>query len=181
MSVPAFARPAFVRALALLVCATPVALAAQAAHPTPEPILAVTWGTSQDSLIARATENGWHFLRVDEDGDYMFDASVKGERALAYATFGKRGLSRLVVSVAPHPEAEATFQQLSDTLRSRFGFERLASGDERGTRAAPGLVRAAAWQGILMGLRQDGWITIVFTCPETSPSVPKPSDGLARA
>ena len=181
MSVPSLARPVIARALAIVACAMPLTIAAQSVHPTPSPIIPVSWGTSADTVIAHASEVGWHFIKVDEDGDYLFDATVAGERAVAYASFGKRGLSRLVVSVAPHPEAELTYQQLSDTLRASYGFERLASGDERGMRAAPGLLRANAWQGILMGLRQDGWITVVFTCPESSPLIPRRPDGLARA
>jgi len=171
--------PLLVRAL--LLCVAPLALSAQAIHPTPSPILAISWGTTADSVIAQAGGAGWRFVRVDDDGDFIFEGSVQGERAVAFATFGTTGLTRIMINVAAQPSPDAIYEHLADTLRAQYGLERLVSGEDRGWRAAPGIVRANAWQGILMGLRRDGWISMVFTCPESSPKLPGRGDGLARA
>lgn len=147
---------------------------AQATHATPAPFIAVDWGTSPDSLIARAAASGWAYSHVDEDGDYAFRGRIGLVNAMAFATFGRSGgLIRLLVSVAPHPFAPATYRELSDTLRSHHGRAALGEDEQDAVaRPAPAMAAAAAWPGILMGLRRDGWIMMVFTCPESSPKLP---------
>ncbi|MGH7712730.1 MAG: hypothetical protein ACREOG_15675, partial [Gemmatimonadaceae bacterium] len=51
-------------------CLLAPVLAAQRTHPTPAPIIGVEWGMSVDSLMERARLAGWHFMAIDEDGDY---------------------------------------------------------------------------------------------------------------
>ena len=162
----------------MAMCAFAHVIAAQRAHPTPSPLLAVDWGTTADSLMPKAAAAGWEFLAIDEDGDYAFHAKLDGEEALIFATFGTNGLTRLVVSVNPHAGAELTFRRLADTLQSHFGPAVLKSGEETGLRPAPSLMVATAWQGILMGLRRDLRIIIMFTCPASSPQLPVFSRGI---
>lgn len=162
----------------IALCAFAPVIAAQRVHPTPAPLLAVEWGTTVDSLMPKAAAAGWEFLAIDEDGDYAFRAKLDGEEALIFATFGTNGLTRLVVSVNPHAGAELTFRHLADTLRSYFGPAALTSGEETGLRPAPSLMVATAWQGIMMGLRRDMRIIIMFTCPASSPPLPLLSRGI---
>ncbi|HEY7568603.1 MAG TPA: hypothetical protein VH762_13580, partial [Gemmatimonadaceae bacterium] len=130
------------------------------------------WGTSADSLLKTATAAGWQFIAIDEDGDYAFHAVVEGEEALVFATIGDNGLTRLLASFAPHREAEFTFRRLADTLRTYFGPAAISSDDQEDVRPAASMVMATAWKGIMMGLRRDRRILILFTCPSASPELP---------
>jgi hypothetical protein len=150
---------------------------AQSVHATPAPIIAVDWGTSPDSMIARAATSGWTFSHVDDDGDYAFRGRLGLVPAMAFATFSNTGgLTRLLVSVAPHPLAPATYRELTDTLVTYHGRARL-SDESPDLRPAPAMAAAAAWPGILTGLRRDGWIMMIFTCPESSPKLPATRSG----
>jgi hypothetical protein len=156
----------------IALCALAPGLIAQRAHPSPTPILAVDWGTSADSLLKKAADAGWQFIAIDEDGDYAFHAMVEGEEALVFATIGDNGLTRLLTSFAPHVQAEFTFRRLADTLRTYFGPAVISSDDDEGVRPAPSMVMATAWKGIMMGLRRDRRILILFTCPSSTPELP---------
>jgi hypothetical protein len=129
-----------------------------------------------DSLMKRASAAGWQFMAIDEDGDYAFHGRLDGEEALVFATIGASGLTRLLVSVTPHPGAEVTFARLADTLRSYFGPAALATEDDE-VRPSPNMLEATAWEGILMGLRRDRRILILFTCPASSPQIPVKKGG----
>lgn len=157
---------------ALALCAMASALAAQRTHPTPAPALPVEWGESADSLVARAQAAGWRFLEIDEDGDYAFHGTFMGSEAVLFATIGDSGLTRVLVSVVPHRAAAATYESIADSLRARFGPAALVSGEEMGLRPARGLHAAAAWRGVVMGLRYDQRIVLVFTCPAATPELP---------
>ncbi len=156
----------------IALCALAPGLIAQRAHPAPTPILAVDWGTTADSLLKKAAEAGWQFIAIDEDGDYAFHAVVDGEEALVFATIGDKGLTRLLASFAPHPQAEVTFRRLADTLRTYFGPAALSSDNDEDARPAPSMVMATAWKGIVMGLRRDRRILLLFTCPASTPELP---------
>jgi hypothetical protein len=158
-------------AVALLAGAS---VGAQMVHPTPAPIISVDWGTIADTVIARAGASGWTFVKIDDDGDYAFQGRIGQAPAMAFATFSiTGGLTRLLVSVAPHPSAPVTYRELTDTLINYHGRARLADNDESSlARPAPTMAAAAAWPGILTGLRRDGWIMVIFTCPEASPKLP---------
>jgi len=155
----------------IALCALAPGLIAQRSHPAPTPILGVDWGTPADSLLKKAADAGWQFIAIDEDGDYAFHAVVEGEEALVFATIGDNGLTRLLASFAPHREAEFTFRRLADTLRTYFGPAAISS-DEEGVRPAASMVMATAWNGIMMGLRRDRRILILFTCPASTPELP---------
>lgn len=163
---------------AVLFSVAPAALLAQqAASPRAEsrnaPLFGVPWGVSVDSLHARAEALGWRFVQVDGDGDYVFRARIDGEDAMVFATFGPTGLTRLLVSVTPHPAAPVTYEHVADTLRHHFGPAVLSSHDGKTpTPPASAMLQASAWHGVLMGLRRDGRIILVLTCPETSPKLP---------
>ena len=146
-------------------------LGAQRAHPTPVPLLSVDWGTPADTVLQRASAAGWTFITIDEDGDYAFRTRLDGEEALVFATIGENGLTRLLVSVAPNVDPEATFRRLSDTLRTYFGPAALTTYDEE-VRPAPWMLAATAWEGVIMGLRRDRRILILFTCPAATPQLP---------
>lgn len=158
-------------ALIALGALTP-ALIAQRTHPNPTPILAVEWGTPADSLLKKAADAGWQFIAIDEDGDYAFHAVVEGEEALVFATIGENGLTKLLTSFAPHMQAEFTFRRLADTLRTYFGPAAISSDNEEDVRPAPSMIMATAWKGIMMGLRRDRRILILFTCPAATPELP---------
>jgi len=161
-----------VSGIALLVVASaPLTLPAQK-QATPAPLLPVEWGSPIDSVLARATNAGWEFLRVDEDSDFVFHAMVDGARATIYAGFGPRGLVRLEVGVQPHETTPATYRIISDTLSRYFGAPVLTAGDDGMLRPAPRMIAASAWPGVLLGLRRDGWISVIFMCPETAPPLP---------
>jgi hypothetical protein len=166
-------------AAAALCVLTPV-LSAQREHPTPTPFFAAEWGMSIDTLMQQAANSGWEFLAVDEDGDYTFRGSLPtGEPAYVFATVDSiGGLTRLLLSIAPHASAELTFHSLSDTLRAHFGDADISSHDAD-IRPAPHMVAATAWRGILMGLRRDRRILILFTCPASSPRLPARHSKLA--
>ncbi|MCC6317742.1 MAG: hypothetical protein IT361_08635 [Gemmatimonadaceae bacterium] len=148
----------------------PATASASASAP---PFFGVPWGLPVDSLRSRTAVLGWEFLQVDADGDYAFRARVDGEDAMVFATFGAGGLTRVLVSITPHPGALLTYENVADTLRHHFGPAALSTQDQhRPTPPAPAMLQANAWRGVLMGLRRDGRIMIVLTCPETSPRVP---------
>lgn len=153
-------------------CVLAPVLPAQRPHPTPAPLLSIEWGTPVDTLLQKAQAAGWQFLTVDEDGDYAFRATLAGEEALIFATLGDSGLTRLLVSVTPQADPEAAFRRLSDTLRTHFGPAALSSADDDDVRPAPWMVAATAWKGVLMGLRRDRHILILFTCPAATPELP---------
>ena len=158
---------------ALALCAYAQVPSAQRAHPSPAPLFSVEWGMSADSLMKKATAAGWQFMAIDEDGDYAFHGRFDGEEALVFATIEEKGLTRLLVSVTPHPYAEVTFDRIADTLRTYFGPAALTTGDEDDqVRPARSMLAATAWKGILMGLRRDSRILILFTCPAASPKLP---------
>ena len=158
---------------AFALCALAQVPSAQRAHPSPAPLFAVEWGMSADSLMMKATAAGWQFMAIDEDGDYAFHGSLDGEEALAFATIGQNGLTRFLVSVSPHRGADLTFGRIVDTLRAYFGPAALATNDEdEEIRPARSMLAATAWKGILMGLRRDSRILILFTCPASSPALP---------
>lgn len=142
-------------------------------HPSPAPLLQVEWGAQADSVVARATRSGWTFSKIDGDSDYVFEGQVNGVPAVAFASFSASGgLSRVLLSVTPHNLVTQTYQGIVDTLRTHHGAAHL--GDKQGgDQPAPTLHAAAAWPGILLGLRRDGWITLIFTCPEMSPRLPQ--------
>jgi hypothetical protein len=158
-------------ALVALSAFTP-GLIAQRTHPNPTPILAVEWGTPADSLLKKAAAAGWQFIAIDEDGDYAFHAEVEGAEALVFATIGENGLTRLLTSFAPHMQAEVTFRRLADTLRTYFGPAVISSDSDDDVRPAPSMVMATAWKGVMMGLRRDRRILILFTCPASTPELP---------
>ena len=165
-----------VTSLALACMATPIALASQSTRPMPDLLLAVQWGTVADSVLARAASAGWEFLKIDEDSDYVFRTEVHGQEAVVFASFGRNGLSRLEAAFAPQPANEFTYRQLADTLLSQYGPAALRTSPDDGLRPARGMIAAIAWPGVLMGLRRDGWISLIFTCPESSPRLPPPRD-----
>lgn len=128
---------------------------------------------SADSLIKKATAAGWQFMAIDEDGDYAFHGRLGGEEALAFATVEENGLTRLLISVTPHPGAQHTFGRIVDTLQTFFGPAALTTEEEDGdVRPARSMLAATAWKGIMMGLRRDSRILILFTCPAASPKLP---------
>ncbi len=150
----------------------------QVRHPTPAPFLDVRWGASADSVGSAATAAGLRFLEVDQDGDHAFRGMIAGAPAVVFATFGDSGLSRVVVSWDPHPAVASTFERLRDTLSTRFGKAVIATDREGPWRPAAGLFVASAWRGILMGLRRDGRVLVIFTCPAASPKLPAIATGL---
>lgn len=158
-------------ALSFLVAVSASTVGAQS-FPTPAPLLNVEWGLQADSVIQRARVAGWTFIKIDEDGDYAFHGAFDGAEAMAFASFTGDRLTSLMINVAPHPEAARTFTALLDTLATAYGPAPVNSRESREYRAAGFLRDAAAWQGILTGLRRDGWITVVFTCPEKSSRLP---------
>ena len=166
-------------ALGLCAMATATVAGAQVTHPTPAPLLHVSWGDAADSVIAQAGRSGWTFSHVDDDGDYAFRGSIGTVNAVAFATFSaSRGLSRILISVVPHPFARVTYRQLVDTLKSQHGQARLG-GENAEDAVAPTMLAAAAWHGVLLGLRRDGYITLIFMCPESSPKLPTPRGPLS--
>ncbi|MGQ0642152.1 MAG: hypothetical protein ACT4P6_15500 [Gemmatimonadaceae bacterium] len=158
---------------ALALCALAPVLSAQRAHPSPAPLFALEWGMPADSLVQKATASGWQFMTIDEDGDYAFHGRFDGEEALIFATVGEKGLTRLLISVSPHAGANVTFGRIADTLRTYFGPAALNTGDDQeDVRPARSMLAATAWEGILMGLRRDSRILILFTCPSSTPALP---------
>lgn len=153
-----------VATLALMVSAE---VHAQPRHATPAPFMTVEWGMSPDTLVLRAAASGWSFSHIDDDGDYTFRGAVDANPAVAYATFSQTGgLTRVMLSVMPNRSAPATYRGILDTLAGQHGRAFINAVDESGeVRPAPGMAAAAAWPGILMGLRRDGWIMLIFTCP----------------
>ncbi|MGQ0648305.1 MAG: hypothetical protein ACT4P7_12115 [Gemmatimonadaceae bacterium] len=153
----------------------PVATFGQGTRVNPNMFVAVDWGATMDSVKARAEAAGWSFTRVDDDSDYVFRGTLGEQEAVVYATFGSRGLTRLTFGIAPHPIAPITYQRLADSVAAHYGTARLVADDEGRVRPAPMMMAAAAWPGLMMGLRRDGWINLIFTCPETSPRLPEPT------
>lgn len=153
----------------------------QPVHPTPAPFLDVRWGSTLDSVRSAAALAGLDYLRVDEDGDHAFRGVIAGVPAVVFATFGDSGLTRVVVSWDPHPTVASTFERLRDTLSTRFGKAVLATDRDGPWRPAAGLFVASAWRGILMGLRRDGRVLMVFTCPAASPKLPNVATGLVAS
>lgn len=166
--------PALVRAAATVVlCAWPLFASAQGTPAAVSPLQPAPWGSSADTVRARASDLGWTFVEVDADGDYAFRATIDGQRALVFATFGTKGLTRLLLSVDPHPTVALTYGHLADTLSHRLGPSVLSTeGGAGDLRPARSMLAATAWQGVLMGLRRDGRIIVVLTCPESSPRLP---------
>jgi hypothetical protein len=123
--------------------------------------------------MQKAANAGWEFIAVDEDGDYTFRGLLgSGEPAYVFATVDSTGgLTRLLLSIAPHASAEITYYRIADTLKAHYGDAAVTSLDEE-VRPAPHMVLATAWRGILMGLRRDRRILILFTCPASSPKLP---------
>lgn len=160
---------------AVLFSVAPPALLAQQAASSQvlAPLFRLPWGVSVDSLRTKAEALGWEFVQVDGDGDYAFRTRVDGEDAMVFATFGPTGLMRILVSVTPHPAAPVTYEHVADTLRQQFGPAVLSSHDGKTpTPPAASMLQASAWHGVLMGLRRDGRIILVLTCPESSPRLP---------
>jgi hypothetical protein len=158
-----------------LLSVAPAALSGQqpASSQVLAPLFGVPWGTSVDSLHDRAEGLGWEFVQIDGDGDYAFRTRIDGEDAMVFATFGDKGLTRVLVSITPHPAAPATYEHVADTLRQHFGAAVISSHDARTpTPPASSMLQASAWHGVLMGLRRDGRIILVLTCPESSPKLP---------
>jgi hypothetical protein len=153
--------------------AVPMVLSSQATGAAPDLLLSVQWGTSADSVRARAADAGWVFLRIDTDSDYVFRTEVRGQEAVVFASFGNRGLTRLEAAFTPQRSGEFMYRDLVDTLRAHYGPAAFIT-DDADVRPARGIVAAAAWPGVLMGLRRDGWISLIFTCPEASPRLPLP-------
>lgn len=137
------------------------------------PLFRVPWGTSIDSLRGLSQALGWEFVQIDGDGDYAFRTRIDGEDAMVFATFGTNGLTRVLVSITPHPAARVTYDHVADTLRHHFGAAVLSSHDgQTPTPPASSMLQANAWHGVLLGLRRDGRIIVVLTCPESSPKLP---------
>jgi hypothetical protein len=145
---------------------------AQGFRANPAPLLDVSWGSTPDTVRSRAERAGWSFLTIDDDGDHAYRGSINGESAVVFATYGSAGLVRLLVSIDPHPSAPATYSRLADTLRTRFGSAVLSTDPSSDYRPSPSMVDASAWYGLVMGLRRDGRILLVFTCPSASPQLP---------
>jgi hypothetical protein len=167
---------ASLRTVALALCLLPLAASAQVVA-TAAPFQPVPWGSSVDSLKTRAAHLGWDFVEVDADGDYTFRAVIDGEPALVFATFGKKGLTRLLVSVDPHPGATVTFKHIRDSVSTRLGPALMTTEGESAELPARSMLAATAWQGVMMGLRRDGRILVVLTCPESSPTLPNRRGG----
>jgi hypothetical protein len=180
MSRIAFRTACYALGLPIALAFVSVASRAQTGHTTPAPILAVEWGERADSVIHRVSGAGWTFVTVDEDSDYVFRGEVNGVEAVAFASFSKDRLTTLQVNLAPHPGAARTYAQVLDTLASVNGPALISSSTSHEYHPAYLLREAAAWPGILAGFRRDGWITIVFTCPESSPRLPAPLVKQAR-
>lgn len=154
---------------------------AQTDYATPAPILRVEWGLPPDAVRQRVAAAGWTFVTIDEDSDYVFQGSVDGVDAVAFATFKGDRLAILQVNLSPHPGASHTYAVVLDTLASANGPALFSSATTREYRPADFLSEAAAWPGLLAGLRRDGWITLVFTCPELAPKLPAPHLRQTRA
>ncbi len=170
---PPVVRIALVASFALTTAGTP--MRAQTVYATPSPILRVEWGLRPDSVRQRLSDVGWRFVTIDEDSDYVFHGSVDGIEAVAFATFTAERLTALQVNLSPHPGASHTYSIVLDTLASVNGPALFSSATTREYRPANFLTEAAAWPGLLAGLRRDGWITLIFTCPERSPALPSPN------
>ena len=179
MSVAASRISSLVRRVAIACAATPLTLASQSVGPMPDLLLSVQWGTPADSVLAHAAAAGWEFLRIDEDSDYVFRTVLRGQEAVVFASFSKEGLTRLEAALTPQPVNEFTYRQLTDTLAKVYGPAALSTTGDEGLRPARGMIAAIAWPGVLMGLRRDGWISLIFTCPESSPVLPAPRGRLA--
>jgi hypothetical protein len=156
-----------------------MALASQTVRPMPDLLLDVPWGTAADSVLARAATAGWEFLKIDDDSDYVFSTELRGQPAVVFASFGRSGLVRLEAAFAPQPANEFTYRQLTDTLLVQYGPAAVSTSGDGGLPPARGIVAAIAWPGVLMGLRRDGWISLIFTCPESSPMLPAPRGRVA--
>lgn len=171
------ARHAAAVPLALSAIVSP--MRAQTTHPTPAPIFLAEWGLAADSVIRRVTQSGWTFVTVDEDSDYVFRGIVDGVEAVAFASFAQDRLTTLQINLSPHMGASRTYAEVLDTLAAVNGPALYSSESNREYHPSASLRAAAAWKGILTGFRRDGWITIVFTSPESSPRLPPPKVRLA--
>lgn len=174
MPVAVTAFSSLVRSLTVACLALPIALGSQSVRPMPDLLLSVEWGTTADSVLARANRAGWEFQRIDDDSDYVFRTVVRGQEAVVFASFGRNGLTRLEAAFTPQPTTEFIYRQLTDTLVASYGPAALTTSDDEGLRPARGMLAAAAWPGVVMGLHRDGWISLIFTCPESSPKLPAP-------
>lgn len=159
------------RATAALLLAA-AAAGAQPRHPAPMPFAEASWGASSDSVLATARRVGLEFLTVDDDGDYAFRGVVAGTPALVFASFGDSGLTRVTISVDPHPSVASTFERMRDSVVARFGTPAVTTDSDGPWRPNSSLFVATAWRGILMGLRRDGRILLVVMCPSASPRLP---------
>lgn len=168
-----------VRSIVLTCVAAPVVLVAQTPRVTPDLLLAVPWGMAADSVMARAASAGWEFVKIDDDSDYVFRTTIRGQDAVVFATFAPKGLSRLEAAFAPQPTNEFTYRELTDTLVAQYGPAALSTSADSTVRPARGMLAAVAWPGVLMGFRRDGWISLIFTCPESSPKLPAPRGRVA--
>lgn len=157
-------------AAALLLAAA--AAGAQPRHPAPIPFPEASWGATSDSVVATARRAGLEFLTIDGDGDYAFRGVVAGTPALVFASFGDSGLTRVTISVDPHPSVASTFERMRDSVVARFGRPTLTTDADGPWRPNASLFVATAWRGILMGLRRDGRILLVVMCPSVSPRLP---------
>ena len=75
------------------------------------------------------------------------------------------------MSFAPHMQAEFTFLALPircGPFRPGCHLERRRGGRAPGAKHG----QATAWKGIMMGLRRDRRILILFTCPASTPELP---------
>ncbi|MBV6522812.1 MAG: hypothetical protein MNPFHGCM_02962 [Gemmatimonadaceae bacterium] len=150
----------------------PAVLRPQDARAVTDFLITAPWGSPADSVVRKAANAGWEFVKVDEDSDYVFHAMLHGRAALVFATFGSAGLARIEAAFAPQPANEFAYRVLTDTLTAQYGPASVATTPDGTIRPARGILAAIAWPGVIMALRRDGWLSQIFTCPEASLALP---------
>lgn len=82
----------------------------------------IPWGADGPTLTREMQARQFTLVKVDADGDYLFEGHVMNHRAVVLAFMAEGRLAKVTVSLAtPGREARAAYDEAKRTLTTQYG------------------------------------------------------------
>lgn len=83
----------------------------------------VAWGTPQPKVISALSKSGFHFVKIDSEGDLDLSGSINGQKVaiFEFLTPAKRLVKTQVSFLTSDDEALDFYSQMKQTLTEKYG------------------------------------------------------------
>src|SRR6185437_982898 len=82
----------------------------------------IPWGSNGASVKRLMAAQSLQFVQVDSDGDYRFEGSLAGYKAVVFALMANGSLAKVSITlVTPNNKAREEYQDMKRVLQDKYG------------------------------------------------------------